>query len=98
VRYIEGMVTQVFHGPHGQQAEPVVRFGTNRSGPRRLGCTACRQAFTPPPRHRRVTPETEESIAAALPARRSPRAVARRLTVSRATIRRTLKHKRQAPG
>jgi hypothetical protein len=95
---IEGMVTPVFHGPHGQQAEPVVRFGTNRSGTRRLWCNVGRQAFTPQPRDRRVTPAQEASLAAALTARLSPRAVARRLKVSRDTLRRTRKQKRQAPG
>jgi transposase-like protein len=98
MRYIEGMVTHVFHCPHGQQAEPVVRFGTNRSGTRRLWGNACRKAFTPQPRDRRVTPEKEESIAAALTERLSQRAVARLLKVSRDTIRRTLNKKRQAPG
>jgi DNA invertase Pin-like site-specific DNA recombinase len=44
-----------------------------------------------------VTPEKEESIAAALTERLSQRAVARLLKVSRDTIRRTLKKKRQAP-
>ena len=92
------MVTHVFHCPHCQQAEPVVRFGTHRSGTRRLWCKVCRQAFTPQPRDRRVTPEQEESIAAALTERLSQRAVARLLQVSRATIGRTLEKKRKAPG
>jgi transposase-like protein len=90
------MVTHVFHCPHGQPAEPVVRFGTNRSGTQRLWCKVCRKAFTPQPRDRRVTPEKEESIAAALTERLSQRAVARLLKVSRDTIRRTLKKRRHA--
>ena len=94
----EGMVPHVFHCPYCQQAAPVVRFGTNRSDPRRLWGKACRKMFTPQPRGRRVTPEKEERIAAALTARPSQRAVARLLQVSRAPIRRTLKQKRQAPG
>jgi DNA invertase Pin-like site-specific DNA recombinase len=56
----------------------------------------CRKAFTPQPRDRRVTPEKEESIAAALTERLSQRAVARLLKVSRDTIRRTLKKRRHA--
>jgi hypothetical protein len=47
-------------------------------------------------RDRRVTPEQEGSIAAALTERLSQRAVARLLKVSRDTIRRTLKNRRQA--
>jgi transposase-like protein len=73
MQYIEGMDTHIFHCPHGRQAEPVVRFGTNRSGTRRLWCKACRKAFTPQPRDRSVTPEKEESIAAALTERLSQR-------------------------
>ena len=92
------MVTHVFHCPYCQQAEPVVRFGTNRSGTRRLWCKLCRKTFTPQPRDRSVTPEKEERIAAALTERLSQRAVARLLQVSRDTIRRTLKKKRKAPG
>ena len=75
-----------------------MRFGTTRSGTRRLWGTGCRQAFTPQPRARRVTPEQAERIAAALTARLSQRAVARRLKVSRDTIRRTRQRKRHAPG
>jgi transposase-like protein len=97
-RSIEDMVTHVFHGPHGQHAEPVVRFGPHRAGPRRLWCHVCRKACTPPPRDRRITPETEERLAAAVTARLSQRAGARRLQVSRATSRRTLNKKRAAAG
>jgi transposase-like protein len=91
MQYIEGMVTHVFHCPHCQQPEPVVRFGTNRSGTRRLWCKGCRKAFTPQPRDRSITPEKEGRIAAALTERLSQRAVARLLQVSRDTIRRPLK-------
>jgi transposase-like protein len=92
------MVTHVFHCPNCQQAEPVVRFGANRSGTRRLWCKVCRKVFTPQPRDRSVTPEKEESIAAALTERLSQRAVARLLQVSRDTICRPLKKKRKTPG
>ena len=98
MRYIEGMVTHVLHGPHGQQAEPVVRFGTHGSGTRRRWGNVCRKAFTPQPRDRCATPAKEASLAAALTERLSPRAVARLLKGSRDTIRRTLNNKRQAPG
>lgn len=90
------MVTHVFRCPHCQAAEPVVRFGTNRSGTQRLWCNACRRAFTPAPRECSVTPEKEERIAAALRERLSQRAIARMLKVSRDTIRRTLKKKPSA--
>lgn len=92
------MVTQIFLCPHSQQAEPVVRFGTNRSGTQRLLCKACRRTFTPAPRGRSVTPYKEESISAALRERRSQRAIARTLRVSRDTIRRTLEKTLHAPA
>ncbi len=90
------MVTQVFRCPHCQEAEPVVRFGTNRSGTQRLWCKSCRKAFTPQPKARSVTAKKEEQIAAALRERLSQRAIARMLRVSRDTIRRTLKKKQKA--
>ncbi|CAN5248582.1 hypothetical protein BH20GEM2_BH20GEM2_03000 [soil metagenome] len=90
------MVTQVFPCPHCHQAEPVVRFGTNRSGTQRLLCKACQRTFTPAPRDRSITPETEERIAGALSERLSQRAIARVLRVSRDTIRRTAKKKLKA--
>jgi transposase-like protein len=91
------MVTHVYLCPRCQEAEPVVRFGTNRSGTQRLWCKACRKSFTPVPRERRVTPEKAERITALLRERLSQRAVARALKVSRDTIRRTLK-KRPTPS
>ncbi len=90
------MVTHVSLCPHCQEADPVVRFGTNRSGTQRLWCKVCCKSFTPVPKDRRVTPETEERIAVLLRERLSQRAVARALKVSRDSIRRTLK-KRPKP-
>ncbi len=91
------MVTQVFPCPHCQAAEPVVRFGTNRSGTQRLRCKRCVRTFTPQPRDRSLTPEKEEQITAARSERLSQRAIARVLRVSRDTIRRTAK-KKQLPS
>lgn len=91
------MVTHVYLCPHCQEAEPVVRFGANRSGTQRLWCKVCRKSFTPIPKDRRVTPEKAEQIASLLRERLSQRAVARALKVSRDTIRRTLK-KRPPPS
>jgi transposase-like protein len=76
----------------------VVRFGTNRSGTRRLWCKVCRKSFTPAPKERRVTPEKEERITSLLRERLSQRAVARALKVSRDTIRRTLKKRPNPSG
>jgi transposase-like protein len=85
------MVTHVYLCPRCREAEPVVRFGTNRSGTQRLWCKGCCKSFTPVPKDRRVTPEKAVRIAALLRERLSQRAVARALKVSRDTIRRTLK-------
>ncbi len=87
------MVSVAFACPHCDEAEPVVRFGTNRSGTQRLWCKSCRRAFTPQPRERSLTPQKEEQITAALRERLSQRAIARVLRVSRDTIRRTEKKK-----
>jgi transposase-like protein len=91
------MVTHVSRCPHCQAAAPVVRFGTNRSGTRRLWCKVCRKSFTPVPKDRRVTPEQEEQMAVLLRERLSQRAVARALKVSRDTLRWTL-NKRPKPS
>ena len=92
------MVTHVYLCPHCQAAEPVVRFGANRSGTQRLWCKVCRKRFTPDPKDRRVPPEKEERIAGLLRERLSQRAVARALQVSRDTIRRTLKKRPHPSG
>ncbi len=89
------MVTIAFACPHCQEAEPVVHFGTNRSGTQRLWCKPCQRAFTPQPKDRSLTPEKEERITAALAERLSQRAIARVLGVNRDTIRSTEKKKRQ---
>jgi transposase-like protein len=92
------MVTQVYLCPRSQDADPVVRFGTNRSGTQQLWCKVCRKSFTPIPKERRVTPEQQERITVLLRERLSQRAVARALKVSRDTIRRTLKKRPQPSG
>ena len=90
------MVTVAFSCPHCHEAEPVVRFGTNRSGTQRLWCKTCQRAFTPQPNDRRLTPQKEAAITAALAERLSQRAIARVLRVSRDTIRSTSKKKPRA--
>jgi transposase-like protein len=92
------MVTHIYLCPRCQEADPVVRFGTNRSGTQRLWCKVCRKSFTPVPKERRVTPEQEERITVLLCERLSQRAVARALKVSRDTIRRTLKKRPNPSG
>jgi transposase-like protein len=92
------MVTHVYLCPYCQEAEPVVRFGTNRSGTQRLWCKVCCKSFTPVPKDRRVTLEKTEQIASLLRERLSQRAVARALKVSRDTIRCTLKKRTQPSG
>ncbi len=91
------MVTQVVRCPYCHEAEPVVRFGTNRSGTQRLLCKRCERTFTPQPRDRSLTREKAEQITAAMSERLSQRAIARVLRVSRDTIRRTAK-KRPPPS
>jgi transposase-like protein len=85
------MVTEVYHCPICEKAEPVVRFGRTRSGTQRLWCRECRKSWTPLPKSRAVTPEKEKLILAALSERLSQRAIARTLKVSRDTIRQVLK-------
>ncbi len=85
------MVALVYSCPHCGQSEPVVRFGKNASGTQRLWCKQCKKAFTPSPSERRVTPEKEAQITAALSEKLSQRAIARMLKVSRDTVRNTLK-------
>jgi transposase-like protein len=85
------MVALVYSCPHCGQSEPVVRFGKNASGTQRLWCKDCKKAFTPAPSERRVTPEKEAQITAALSEKLSQRAIARMLKVSRDTVRSTLK-------
>jgi transposase-like protein len=92
------MVTHAYLCPRCQDAAPVVRFGTNRSGTQRLWCKACRKSFTPVPKEHRVTPAKEERITVLLRERLSQRAVARALKVSRDTIRRTLKKRAHPSG
>ncbi len=88
------MVTLTYACPHCHGTAPVVRYGKNRSGTDRLWCKACRRAWTPAPNNqRRITPEKEGRITAALSERLSQRAIARMLKVSRDTIRATLKKK-----
>ena len=91
------MVALVYSCPHCQQAEPVVRFGRNRSGTPRLWCKDCRKSFTPHPKERRLTQEKQEKIQDALGERLSQRAIARMLNLSRDTIRKTLKKRPTQP-
>ena len=88
------MVALTYACPHCHETEPVVRYGKNRSGTERLWCKTCRRAWTPQPNdERRITPEKEARITAALSERLSQRAIARMLKVSRDTMRATRKKK-----
>jgi transposase-like protein len=85
------MVATVISCPFCRRAEPVVRHGANRNGTARCRCKDCARTFTPDPRPRRVTGETEDKIMAALAERLSVEAVARLLRVGKPTIYKTLK-------
>ena len=81
--------------PHCEQAEPVVRHGTNRGGTARCRCKACDKTFTPHPNSRKTTPETEARILRALQERLSIEATARLLRVAKKTIYAVLKKRQQ---
>jgi transposase len=85
------MVAETIACPFCQQTSPVVRHGTNRNGTRRLRCQSCTKTFTPAPKPRRTTVETEERIAAALAERLPITAIARMLHVSVNTVYKVLK-------
>ena len=93
---IVGMVAHVITCPLCQQAEPVVRHGTNRGGTARCRCKDCNKTFTPKPNTRRTTPETEHKIVRALEERLSIEAAARLLKVAKKTIYKTLKKRAAA--
>jgi len=89
------MVADVIACPFCGQAEPVVRHGTNRNGTRRLRCLSCKKTFTPAPKPRKTTPETEARIAQALAERVPITAIARMLRVSVNTVYKVLKKTQQ---
>ncbi len=93
---IVGMVAHVITCPFCQQAEPVVRHGTNRGGTARCRCKACNKTFTPQPNTRKTTPQTEEKIMRALEERLSIEATARLLKVAKKTIYQVLKKRQQS--
>jgi transposase-like protein len=87
------MVTETTLCPYCQQAEPVVRHGTNRGGTARRRCRDCNKTFTPKPNPRVTTPETKQHILKAMEERLSQRAIARMLSVSRNTIKQVAQKK-----
>ena len=89
------MVAPAIVCPHCDQAEPVVRHGTNRGGTARCRCKACNKTFTPNPNSRKTTPETEQKILRALEERLSIEATARLLKVAKKTIYTVLKKRQQ---
>jgi transposase-like protein len=91
------MVAEILSCPFCQQAEPIVRWGTNRSGTARCRCKNCDKTFTPKPDSRITTPETEHQIERALEERLSIEATARLLKVAKKTIYKVLK-KRNTPA
>ena len=88
------MVSEVQVCPCCSQAEPVIRFGTNRNGTQRLRCKACRKTWTPQGKSRTLSAEKEALIERALGERLSQRGIARALSVSRDTIRAVAKKRR----
>jgi transposase-like protein len=92
------MVTHVYLCPRCQDAAPVVRFGTKRSGTPRRWCKVCRKSFTPVPKERRGPPDKAERMTVLRRERLSQRAVARALNVRRDTIRRTLQKRPHPSG
>ncbi len=85
------MVAHVLTCPYCHQAEPVIRFGTNRSGSARCRCKDCRKTFTPGSKSRKITLEKEQQIERALEERLSIEATARLLKVAKRTIYQVLK-------
>jgi transposase-like protein len=92
------MVAEVISCPHCGQTEPVVRYGYNRNGTAKCRCKDCRKIFTPQPKSRLTTPETEQKILAALEERLSIEATARLLKVAKKTIYKVLKKSQQPPA
>jgi transposase-like protein len=92
------MVTKVYACPHCEQSENVVRHGFTRWGSQRLRCKACRRAWTPDGKSRRVSAEKEALIEKALEERLSQRAIARTLSAGRETVRRVLKKSLKRAG
>ncbi len=92
------MVNETFSCPACGLSEPVIRFGSNRSGTQRLRCKACGKTWTPHARSRALSAEKEALIAAALQERLSQRAIARTFRVARTKVRAILKksHKPRA--
>ncbi len=91
------MVAQVLPCPFCRQAEPVIRFGTNRSGSARCRCKDCCKTFTPTSKSRKVTPDKEQQIERALEERLSIEATARLLKLAKRTIYQVLKKNAAAP-
>ena len=85
------MVAHVVTCPYCHQAQPVIRFGTNRSGSARCRCKDCRKTFTPASKSRKITLEKEQQIQRALEERLSIEATARLLKVAKRTIYQVLK-------
>ena len=84
---LSSMVAIRISCPRCQEAEKIVRFGTNRSGTARCRCNVCKKTFTPEPVERSLTEKKEARIERALAERLSQRGIARLLKVSRDTVR-----------
>jgi transposase-like protein len=92
------MVAHVVTCPYCHQAEPVIRFGTNRSGSARCRCKDCCKTFTPASKSRKITADKERQIERALEERLSIEATARLLKVAKRTIYQVLKKNAAAAG
>jgi len=72
--------------PHCESTD-IIRFGKNESGSPRLRCKACGKTWSPAPKSRALSSETEAAIVRALGERTSQRGIARTFKVSRETVR-----------
>jgi len=72
--------------PHCESTD-IIRFGKNESGSPRLRCKACGKTWSPVPKSRALSAETEAAIVRALGERTSQRGIARTFKVSRETVR-----------
>jgi transposase-like protein len=74
--------------PHCHGSKDVIRYGFNRCGTARCRCQDCKKTFTPSPKSRALSPETEGASERALAERVSQQGIARMFKVGRDMVRR----------